>query len=250
MKELFDAVQAINQAEVERLSHYQKRAEVEHDNRKLLNGRLICGDCRKRITSSKNAAKPGSSMPSYAFYDCSLYKTSNRTMCSSHFTRDDVLTEIVERAVAQHVPKVLDARYILKQHPLDTKRAKLIDEIKALHEQEKLAEQRLDQLIDDADAHRIPDSICFSKIQAIRTKQFEMQTRREALMDEEYKVVQQINESNRRIVLCRQYAKAPELTVELLDFLIEKIVIHGDKKICVHFKYDNECYKEIYSGRA
>ena len=119
-----------------------------------------------------------------------------------------------------------------------------------LHEQEKLAEQRLDQLIDDADAHRIPDSICFSKIQAIRTKQFEMQTRREALMDEEYEVVQQINESNRRIVLCRQYAKAPELTVELLDFLIEKIVIHGDKKICVHFKYDNECYKEIYSGRA
>ena len=70
-----------------------------------------------------------------------------------------------------------------------------------------------------------------------------MQTRREALMDEEYEVVQQINESNRRIVLCRQYAKAPELTVELLDSLIQKIVIHGDKKICVHFKYDNECYK-------
>lgn len=122
------------------------------------------------MTSSKNAAKPGSSMPSYAFYDCSLYKTSNRTMCSSHFTRDDVLTEIIERAVAQHVPKVLDVRYILKQHPLDAKRAKLIDEIKALHEQEKLAEQRLDQLIDDADAHRIPDSICFSKIQAIGAK--------------------------------------------------------------------------------
>lgn len=60
-------------------------------------------------------------------------------------------------------------------------------------------------------------------------------------------VVQQINESNRRIVLCRQYAKAPELTVELLDSLIEKIVIHGDKKICIHFKYDNECYKEMYS---
>ena len=249
-KELFDAVQAINQAEIERLSHYQKRAEVEHDNRKLLNGRLICGDCGKRITSSKNAAKPGSSMESYVYYDCGLYRTSNRTMCSSHFTRDDVLTEIVERAVAQHVPKVLGVRYILKQHPLDAKRAKLIDEIKALHEQEKLAEQRLDQLIDDADAHRIPDSICFSKIQAIRTKQFEMQTRREALMDEEYEVVQQINESNRRIVLCRQYAKAPELTVELLDSLIEKIVIHGDKKICVHFKYDNECYKEMYSGLA
>ena len=249
-KELFDAAQRVNQAEADRLSHYQKRAEIENDNRKLFNGRLFCGDCGKPMTSSKNAAKPGSSMPSYAFYDCSLYKTSNRTMCSSHFTRDDVLTEIVERAVAQHVPKVLDVRYILKQHPLDAKRAKLIDEIKALHEQEKLAEQRLDQLIDDADAHRIPDSICFSKIQAIRAKQIEMQTRREALMDEEYEVVQQINESNRRIVLCRQYAKEPELTVELLDSLIEKIVIHGDKKICVHFKYDNECYKEMYSGRA
>ena len=105
-------------------------------------------------------------------------------------------------------------------------------------------------MIDDADAHRIPDSICFSKIQAIRAKQIEMQTRREALMEEEYEVVQQINESNRRIVLCRQYAKGPELTVELLDSLIEKIVIHGDEKICVHFKYDNECYKEIYSGRS
>ena len=249
-KELFDAAQRVNQAEADRLSHYQKRAEIENDNRKLFNGRLFCGNCGKPMTSSKNAAKPGSSMPSYAFYDCSLYKTSNRTMCSSHFTRDDVLTEIIERAVAQHVPKVLDVRYILKQHPLDAKRAKLIDEIKALQEQERLAEQRLDQLIDDADAHRISDSICFSKIQAIRTKQFEMQTRREALMDEEYEVVQQINESNRRIVLCRQYAKAPKLTVELLDSLIEKIVIYGNKTICVHFKYDNECYKEIYSGRA
>lgn len=69
-------------------------------------------------------------------------------------------------------------------------------------------------------------------------------------MNEEYEVVQLINESNGRIVLCRQYAKASKLTVELLDSLIEKIVIHGDKKICVHFKYDNECYREIYSGRA
>ena len=63
-----------------------------------------------------------------------------------------------------------------------------------------------------------------------------MQTRREALMDEEYEVVQLINESNRRIVLCRQYTKSSELTSELLDSLIQKIVIHGDKKICVHFK--------------
>jgi len=57
-------------------------------------------------------------------------------------------------------------------------------------------------------------------------------------------------DSNQRLELCKQYAKSPKLTGELLDSLIDRIVIYADKRICVHFKYNEEYYEEMYSGKV
>lgn len=250
-KELFDAVQAINQAEIERLSHYQKRAEVEHDNRKLLNGRLICGDCGKRITSSKNAAKPGSSMESYVYYDCGLYRTSNRTMCSSHFTRDDVLIKIVERAVAQHVPHILVAEYVTEHiGVMEDRRDEIQSEIRELQEKSNRIGQWYENVFEHAESFDLPESVYKPNAQKMRKKQLDIQARCEELIDEDHKLARMLYDSNQRLELCKQYAKSPKLTSELLDSLIDRIVIYADKRICVHFKYNDECYQEMYSGRV
>ena len=250
-KELFDAVQAINQAEIERLSHYQKRAEVEHDNRKLLNGRLICGDCGKRITSSKNAAKPGSSMESYVYYDCGLYRTSNRTMCSSHFTRDDVLIKIVERAVAHHVPHILLAEYVTEHiGVMEDRRDEIQSEIRELQEKSNRIGQRYENVFEHAESFDLPESVYMPNAQKMRKKQFDIQARCEELIDEEHALTRMLHDSKQRLELCKQYTKSLKLTSELLDSLIDKIAIYADKRICVHFKYNDECYQEMYSGRA
>ena len=86
--------------------------------------------------------------------------------------------------------------------------------------------------------------------QKMRKKQLDIQARCETLIDEDHKLARMLYDSNQRLELCKQYAKSPKLTSELLDSLIDRIVIYADKRICVHFKYNGECYQEMYSGRA
>ena len=98
-KELFNEVQRINAQEFEKHAAKAQRPNIVTDNRPIFQGKLFCHDCGKPMKAFKSGAKKGSSMHSFAYYDCGNYKESSGLHCSCHYIWDDVLSEMVKNAL-------------------------------------------------------------------------------------------------------------------------------------------------------
>jgi len=133
---------------------------------------------------------------------------------------------------------------------MEDRRDEIQSEIRELQEKSNRIGQWYENVFEHAESFDLPESVYMPNAQKMRKQQLDIKARCEALIDEDHKLARMLYDSKQRLELCKQYAKSPKLTGELLDSLIDRIVIYADKRICVHFKYNDECYQEIYSGRA
>lgn len=100
-KELFEKVQAFNQAELARRGAFEKRDGSGLDFRGIFAGKVFCGDCSARMSVGKRVQRAASSLPNTFFFDCNSYRSSNHQRCASHYIGQETPDEFAAASAGQ-----------------------------------------------------------------------------------------------------------------------------------------------------
>ena len=114
-KELFDLVQQINDAELRERSQFMQRNAVFEDHRGLFQGKVFCDECGSAMGAFKGCARPEAATSSRLFFDCNRYRDSGHTQCSSHYTRQEKLIQVVTNLLNQQVKLSVDVERLMEE---------------------------------------------------------------------------------------------------------------------------------------
>ena len=214
------------------------RTSPKEDTVFFLSGLVYCGDCGRSMVRKNNAsgAKP------YYYYICSGYK--QKTGCTSHSIRDQLLEEAVLCAVQEHIRSVLDVVETLQSiHnlPYTTRAVKKTDERLAAKREEiekyqrrklRLHEDYADGVISRED-YRAFGKRYEDKIQEAEEAVFKLEQEIDRLANGNsgeqqwnayFKEHQNIDRLNRK------------LAVELID----RVFVYTGQRIRIEFKFQAE----------
>lgn len=246
--ELFDAVQAVNQAELERRGQFNQRTKPETDCRDLLREKVFCGDCGVRMIAMKRNQRITSDLPPVIFYQCNNYKYSHNKNCSNHYTPSDVIISTLKKVIDQQVAIAADIEATMLANSRVPRIIKTSDgsSLQSIRTRRKHLEVKLEQLlINLTDGLLNRDEYDFMKARYTQEKNALMEEEREA----ELKVLEAketYNTAQRWLDSLKQYRKVPALNKELLDLIVDKIYVLNDKRIQVVLNYDDP-YKAFAS---
>ena len=114
-KELFDLVQQINDAELRERSQLKQRLTVIEHHRGLFQGKVFCDECGSAMGAFKGCARPEAATSSRLFFDCNRYRDSGHTQCSSHYTRQEKLIQVVTNLLNQQVKLSVDVERLMEE---------------------------------------------------------------------------------------------------------------------------------------
>lgn len=222
------------------VQHMQKtrRRSVSAYENGIFSGLLFCADCKKAM--GRNYARRGDK--GFIGYICKTYKTAGKKFCSSHSIRTDAL----EQAVLQSIK--LEARNILKESDVDE-----LKKFEVKNEKEVDYQKQIDILIQK-----------FQKIEKYKKGAFENQQDGLISKNDYLEYVKDYNKQQEEIkleieTLQQQKEKAESLetqhdewedafkdyiNIDKLDRnivlgLIERIDVHEDGLIEIHYKFNN-----------
>lgn len=152
-KELFDAVQQVNQEVLASRAAYRTCADVGDVQADLFRGKLFCAECGSPMGAGKGCARHGAHSPSRLFYDCNRYRYSAHTVCSSHYIRHERLLAAVTDALDQQLALAVDVERLIHEidHSAELTQAKQEKQNTAtsLRLQRQGLDRKLDMLIHD-----------------------------------------------------------------------------------------------------
>ena len=101
-KELFDIVQKVNEGALEKRASFNKRPDVEDDQREVLHDKVVCGDC-----GSKMSARKGSSQFRKTG-EYNAYHKTGKTECKCHYIRQEAIMEKLHNCLNQQLKIAMD----------------------------------------------------------------------------------------------------------------------------------------------
>ena len=231
-KLLFDSVQRVLQRDTRR------SPDAEGEAVSLFSGMVFCGDCgasmvRKTIPSGNKR---------YVYYVCSANK-HDRSVCSAHRIRDNVLEDIVFSSLKVHIQEVVDMSELLAMTdtaPLRTAEAQKIQRQLDKKQEEyaklqklltSLYENLVSGIIDRDEYTRLKES--FSSRAAEAEKQ--MDALRNSLVN--------IKERGTENVWMEEFRKHQGITAldrAIVVSLIDKILIHDDNTVELIYRWQDE----------
>lgn len=241
--ELFHAVQTVNQQELAARATFGKRADAGVDYRALLRDKVICGDCGSAMFAAKGCARANAKTPSRIFFDCSSYKYSNHTRCCSHYIRQEILVKAVTDLIEQQIAAAVDVESLIGQIKNDPTISKYLadanDRLTSIRVKKGNVQAKQEQLV----VHRVEGLINDEEFEALKAK---YNQEFDCLLKEETTVIQQgsklelqLDSTKKWIRSLKHYQKAPILSHDLLDMLIDKIQVYGDKRIRIILKFED-----------
>jgi len=209
-----------------------RRRQQKDGKTQIFSGLVKCADCGWAMSLGTNRKKNGS----YSYYTCGKYGQGLH-QCSTHYIRYDVLYSFVlsrlqywigavhqdEQAILASLSKsnVTEQAAATKRATLEKKRAeKRLNELDNLIA--RIYEDRLNEKINER---------TFSMLsQKYQQEQDELEAKIETLTAELNSTKEQEDGISKWIDLIKQFSSPTELTAELLNTLIEKILIHDAGK--------------------
>lgn len=169
----------------------------------------------------------------YSYYSCTYYSQHGRGWCSSHYIRYDVLYAYVLSRL----------QYWCRQAQIDRKR--LLEKVKdnvgcectaqtkaKLTELNRLEKRRSDvdslftRMYEDRAADRITERNFTMLLEKYQAEQQQLEIRIQDLKAELSLQKQAANNAEKWLAIVEKYATPTELTAELLNALIDKILVH------------------------
>ncbi|MBQ7264968.1 MAG: recombinase family protein [Firmicutes bacterium] len=230
-QEVFDLVQ-------DRISVKKPKYPLNPNN--IYRGLMVCGECGNKMVWQHDKRKSH-----IGYYSCNLYKRYGGEECTFHHIRVETLNEIVLESIKSNAALAAadEEKYI--QYLVSQAEMKFSVE-NAANEKEvakiKKRIEEIDKLIlkiyEDNAFGRISDERFTSLSESLETEQKELKQRLTEIAAYKRKMNNKAVECGQYANLIKEYTDITELTAEVLNQLIEKIVIH-------EYINDGERLKEV-----
>lgn len=210
-----------------------RRKPTRSGKKSIFSGLLFCNDCGKKMYFQS----PVTDLKAKDHYRCSSYKHDN-SACTSHYITDEVLQIIVLENIQNVIAYVKSYEDLFIQEQL-AKSAQ--DEIKKISINKKELEKAKSRIIeiDNLFMHIYEDNVS-GKISNDRFRnlsfnydkeQQELKIKIEQLSKDIENTEKKDTDITQFISNVKKYTEITELTPEILNELIEKIIIHQTEKI-------------------
>ena len=209
-----------------------RRRKQKDGTTQIFSGLVKCADCGWSLAygMNKQNKKP------YGYYHCSKNGQGLR-QCSMHYVRYDVLYSFVLSRLQYWINAVHQDEQAILERLSKSNVTEQAAATKRATQEKKRAEKRLnelDNLLAKIYEDRLNEKITernFSMLsQKYQQEQGELETRIEALTAQLASTKEQENGVNKWIDLIKQFSSPTELTAEMLNTLIEKILVHEATK--------------------
>lgn len=202
-------------------------------------GRIYCGDCGAAAVR-KTVSYAGRS---YVYYVCNANK-HDKTVCSRHSIREDILGQIIYQTVRHQIDLLLDVDKALRQFEnLSWEKHKLKQLDASIEIQEEVVRKnntlRLG-IYEDLRAGLLDRSEYESLKKELAERIAEATAAIEKLNKEKREILDGVSKQQSWIEQFRQYENVTELTRPMVIHLIERINIFEDSNIEIVFRHRNQ----------
>ena len=231
-RELWEAVQEKNRAVKQQVTNHAAPLPA------LFTGKLVCADCGHPLVATRETQrrKNGTSKR-YVSYICSRFTTTGHSTCSWHRIYEISLTTLVLNEIKAHSEMVKQDEAAV----LDKLKRQLLSESTAKQEDSKLEISRLRRrirelehmaakLYEDKVSGAINGDTFSVLIQKSEQERIQKADRLDALLAEERKVQQEVENIHQWADTIRRYLDLQELDREIVEELIDHIEI-GERSI-------------------
>lgn len=233
-QDVFDAVQALMLRDT-RISPNKEKVY-------LFSGFLCCADCKLNMTRRIRRYKD----KGYAYYSCAGYRRGSG--CTSHIISEKLLYDAVLAAIQQQFKLVLEMERLLKYaqelpddpnslHRFEVQLAKLDDEIRHNQDMKLRLIENLNEGILSREEYLELSAIYDARIRdgrmAIKNVEAERNGFKDLPLESEW------------LTSFKKHPAITSLDRVLLAELVSIIEVHEDKRITVHFKFDDQIRRVV-----
>lgn len=202
-------------------------------------GRIYCGDCGAAAVR-KTVSYAGRR---YVYYVCNANK-HDKTVCSRHSIREDILSQVIYQTVRHQIDLLLDVDKALRQFEnLSWEKHKLKQLDASIEIQEEVVRKnntlRLG-IYEDLRAGLLDRSEYESLKKELAERIAEATAAIEKLNKEKREILDGVSKQQSWIEQFRQYENVTELTRPMVIHLIERINIFEDSNIEIVFRHRNQ----------
>ena len=242
-QELYDRVQLVNEAELEKQSHYLKRAPVE-GYREIFRDKLFCGDCGSRLISIRFNHRISDNKPSEIRYQCNEYLYSGRRRCFNHYTREDVLVMTIKNVINSQIKIAAEIESALEAYRKANTGSPYTVQLQGIRVRRKQLEVRLERLIVD-----LTEGIINHEEYEYAKKKYAEEYDLILIEEQEIEAKSQshqesVGKAEFWIESIKAYRMVPKLDKAIVDLLIEKIIVFPGNTFHVVLNYKDP-YKDF-----
>ena len=221
----------------------------------LFAGKIFCADCGKRMYYKRQRICGCKNVTFRGVYDCSTHVRRGHATCFNHFIRQDALNEKVFNAIRDQLQVALDYEKLLLAMRVGAGEASVREKHKAAVASVKLRLNALKKKragLYESYAEGILNEEEYAFAKQTYEEQYEALNR---LLDEAVerreRFLESISPDNKWLTMMRGAAGMTELTQEVVDAIIEKVLVYGEGRIEVVLNYNDvfsamcECVEQM-----
>lgn len=216
-KEVWDKVQMIRQG---------KRRPTKRGTTSMFSGLLYCADCGAKLSLA--------TANGYTHFRCSQYKRTSRAKeCTQHYIREDALYQLVLKQLQHFLSYLQQFERVFIKRQIDTTLAQRRFELSAKQKQIEKDEKRINELdrlfrkiYEDNVNGKLNDERFYKLPDGYESEQEQLKREIEALTAEISEADTEAANVAKLISVTKKYTRIDELTPEILNAFVDKIVVH------------------------
>lgn len=251
-KEDYDKIQAmLAEGTATRQQKMQESAEIRASLVDLLDGKIFCADCGCRMYFRRHKLDKTNPVRWDGTYNCSTYTSRHHETCTNHYIRQKTINERVWAAVQDQIKVALNYERLLAVLKGSTGEANLKEKynaaIRSIQLKQNAVHQKRSRLYDSYVDGTL-DETEYAYAKQIYEQSYE---RLAALLEEAIqrreRFLESISPENRWMSMMKQATGAKELTPELVEAMIQKVLVYENKSLEIVFYYD-DVFQDMYKS--
>ena len=241
-EEDFQKIRQIKENGREKQAQCNKHQKRSLEERRLLTGKIYCGDCGTLMGGRKGNQRLTSKELPRIFYQCGGYEYSGRTRCFNHYISQKDVLEKIKNALNVQFKLIAESDRVIKRIQDDKKEMLALHDKKRKEINDDLAKMEMKKerlLIDYNDG-----TINSEEYKYIRQKydEEEQKLRRILVLAEKERKNQekQLQTIEEWVKLMKQFMPQKNIDRKLIEHLIDTIYVYGNKNVEIVFLFKNE----------
>ena len=240
-RETYNAVRAImKEASQKRKVSMEKSAKERAKLVDLFAGKLFCADCGRKLFFHKSVSQ--SKKPYwYAYYHCNYSKSRAYDPCTFHYIRQNVLNDIVLKAIQAQVKTAMDYEVLLEKlrnsDMVRSFRDKLNGCIQSTQQKIRGLQTKRTRLYEDYTEGLLDEQEYNFARESFNADYEKLNKQLDDLIVRRTEYQEALSAENKWISLMKSVRNCRKLTQELVDTVVDKIKVYENKDVELIVRY-------------